>query len=135
MRTSSRHRHAAAGLVAGALALGLGACGGGPEPEAGAAGEADAVGQQLGGSVAQLAQCRDWNAGTEAQRVATIEDIRSHVNLEDTGVEASELSDAEAMEVFDNGCDEPAADGYRLHVMYARAAAFKPLRDIAAGTG
>ena len=76
--------------------------------------------------------------GTRAprqQRVATIEDIRSHVNREDAGVEASELSDAEAMEVFDNGCDEPAADGYRLHVMYARAAAFKPLRDIAAGTG
>jgi hypothetical protein len=37
------------------------------------------------------------------------------------------------MEVFDNGCDEASAQGYRLHVMYARAAAFKPLQDIAEG--
>jgi hypothetical protein len=122
-------------IVATALALSLGACGGGPEPSADASGDAKAVGQELGGSVAQLAQCRDWVEGTEAQRLATVEDIRSHVNLEDTGVEASELTDDEAIEVFDNGCDEPAAEGYRLHVMYARAAAFKPLRDIAEGNG
>lgn len=135
MRTSPRRSVAVAGIAAGALALGIAGCGGGPEPEAGAAGQDGPVGQPRGGSVAQLAQCRDWNGGTEAQRLATVEDIRSHVNLEDTGVEASELSDAEAIEVFDNGCDEPAADGYRLHVMYARAAAFKPLRDIAEGNG
>ena len=47
----------------------------------------------------------------------------------------SELSDSEAMEVFENGCDEPYAAGFRLHVLYARAAAFKPLREIAEGTG
>ncbi len=128
-------RLAVATIVATALALALGACGGSPEPSADASDGADAVGQELGGSVAQLAQCRDWVEGTEAQRLATVEDIRSHVNLEDTGVEASELTDDEAIEVFDNGCDEPAAEGYRLHVMYARAAAFKPLRDIAEGNG
>jgi hypothetical protein len=95
--------------------------------------EAGAVGQELGGSVAPLAQCRDWVEASDEEKLATIEDIRSQVNREDAGVTASELSDDEAMEVFDNGCDETYAAGYRLHVMYARAAAFKPLRDIAEG--
>ena len=98
-------------------------------------GEAEPVGQELGGSVAQLVQCRDWLGATDAQRVATIEDIRSQVNREDAGVTASALSDDEALEVFDNGCDQPYATGFRLHVLYARAAAFKPLREIAEGGG
>jgi hypothetical protein len=110
------------------VALGLPACG--DEGEDGA----EPVGQELGGSVAQLVQCRDWVGATDEQKVATVTDIRSQVNREDAGVSASELSDDEAIEVFDNGCDEPAAAGYRLHILYARAAAFKPLRDIAEGT-
>lgn len=91
------------------------------------------VGEELGGSVAQLAQCSDWVGATSEQKLATIEDIRSHVNQEDSGVTASELSDEEALEVLDNGCDRPSAGGYRLYVMYARAAAFKPLREVAEG--
>jgi hypothetical protein len=50
-------------------------------------------------------------------------------------VTASALTDEEAIGVFDNGCDEPYAAGFRLHALYARAAAFKPLREIAEGTG
>lgn len=84
--------------------------------------------------MAQLVQCRDWVGATDEQKLATVADIRSQVNREDAGVTASELSDDEAIEVFENGCDEPSAAGYRLHVMYARAAAFKPLREIAEGT-
>lgn len=93
------------------------------------------MGQELGGSVAALVQCRDWVEATEAQKLATVADIRSQVNREDAGVATSELSDQEAMDVFDNGCEEPYAAGFRLHVMYARAAAFKPLREIAEGEG
>lgn len=94
---------------------------------------AEPVGQELGGSVAQLAQCSDWVSATEDERLATIEDIRSQVNREDAGVTASALSDERALEVFDNGCAEPSAASFRLHVMYARAAAFEPLRKIAEG--
>ena len=40
---------------------------------------AQPVGDLVGGSAAPLAQCRDWNAGTEAEKRATIADIRSFV--------------------------------------------------------
>ena len=113
-----------------AVALALAGCGDSGESEG-----SDPVGQELGGSVAQLVQCRDWAEATEPQKLATIADIRSQVNREDAGVTTSVLADEEAMEVFDNGCDEPYAAGFRLHVMYARAAAFKPLREIAEGAG
>ncbi len=69
---------------------------------------AAAVGQELGGSVARSRSAATGSAATEAEKLATIEDIRSQVNREDAGVEASELTDDEAMEVFENGCDEPA---------------------------
>jgi len=108
----------------------LAACGG--ESSAGES-EAEPLGQELGGSVAQLAQCSDWVEGTQAEKLATIEDIRSQVNREDAGVTASSLSDERALEVFDNGCAQPYAGGYRLQVMYARAAAFEPLREVAEG--
>jgi hypothetical protein len=111
--------------------LAIGACG---DESDDAEDAAQPVGQELGGSVAQLVQCRDWVGASDDRKLATVADIRSQVNRQDAGVTASELSDDEAIEVFDNGCDEPSAAGYRLHVMYARAAAFKPLREIAEGT-
>jgi hypothetical protein len=114
-------------IVAAALALAASACGDGDEDGA------EPVGEELGGSVAQLVQCSDWAGATDDQRLATIEDIRSHVNQEDSGVAASELADGETMEVFDHGCANPAAGSFRLYVMYARAAAFKPLREVAEG--
>ncbi len=130
MKATRARSHAVVAAACIALAA-LGAAGCGADD--GEAGDAEAVGQELGGSVAQLAQCRDWVAASEEQKLATIEDIRSQVNREDAGVSSSALSDDEAMEVFENGCDETRALGYRLHVMYARAAAFKPLQDIAEG--
>lgn len=85
------------------------------------------VGDVLAGSVAPLAQCRDWNGGSEDSKLATIADIRSQINLEDSGVEAPPLSDDEAMQMFDSACSNDFADGFRLYVLYARAAAFAPL--------
>jgi hypothetical protein len=122
---SSRARLAAATIGA---ALALAACGDADEPE-----DAEPVGPELAGSVAPLAQCRDWVEASEEEKLATIADIRSQVNREDAGVTASELTDDEAMEVLDNGCADAFAAGFRLHVLYARAAAFKPLREIAEG--
>ena len=116
-------------IFAAAGAIALAGCGdsGSDGSDAGA----EPVGNELGGSVAPLAACSDWVDATEAEKLATIEDVRSQVNREDPGVTSSELTDDEAMEIFDNGCERPEAQGFRLYLLYARAASFKPLQDIA----
>jgi len=124
----SRRSTALARLPAAAvavLALALAGCGDGSEgPETP---EAEPLGQEVGGSVAQLAQCRDWNKGTEEEKLATIDDIRSQINLRGSAVDAPPLSDDEAMDVFNNACAESFAKGFRLYILYSRAAAFAPL--------
>jgi hypothetical protein len=85
---------------------------------------ADPVGEKLVGSVAQMAQCSDWTAGTRAQRVATIHDVRQQVNLKDSAVQTPELSDKAAYEVLDNTCGRDFAGSFRLYKLYARAASF-----------
>lgn len=87
-----------------------------------------ALGPQVGGSVAPLAQCSHWRGGAYARKLATIADIRGQVNRDDTGVKAPPLSDTEAMALFDNACAERYAGSFRLYVLYARAAGFAPLR-------
>ena len=77
--------------------------------------------------------CRLRQPNRSLRRSAAAPVASSEVNREDAGVESSLLTDDEAMEVFENGCDEVRALGFRLHVMYARAAAFKPLQEIAEG--
>lgn len=85
------------------------------------------LGEETAGSVAQLAQCRDWNRGTRADKLATIEDIRAQVNRSDSGFEAPPLSNAEAMDLFDNACAAAYAQGFRLYILYARGASAAPL--------
>ena len=85
------------------------------------------LGEETAGSVAQLAQCRDWARGNEAEKLATIADIRSQVNRPDSGFEAPPLSDAEAMELFNNSCAASYAQGFRLYILYARGASAAPL--------
>lgn len=107
-----------------AVALAVVACG---DPNGGGEPAAKGVGQEKAGSVAPLAHCRDWNSGTEAEQQATIEDIRSQINLEGGTVRAPPLSDEEAREVFDSACSNEFAGTFRLYVLYSRAAAFAPL--------
>jgi hypothetical protein len=121
-RSPAVRRFLAAGLAVAVLAAS--ACG--DSDEGGGTG-AEPLGHEAAGSVAPLAQCRDWNRGTEDEQLATIAEIRDQVNLESSGVEAPALSDEEAMEVFDNACAENFAKGFRLYVLYARAAGFAPL--------
>jgi hypothetical protein len=122
-------RSGAPPVLALVAALALGGCG----EEGKAAAGAEPVGQELGGSVAHLAQCSDWNGASRPEKLATIAEIRSQVNREDAGVTASELSDQRALETLDSGCSRVGSDSFRLHIMYARAAAFEPLRRIAEG--
>ncbi len=108
----------AAALAAAALALG--ACGADSET----AEKAEPVGDVLVGSVAPLAQCADWNAGSRAERLATIDDIREQVNLQDSAVKTPELSDKAAYRVLDTTCRKAFAKSFRLYKLYARAASF-----------
>ena len=106
--------------VLAVAALTATACGNDPEP----AEKAKPVGDVLVGSVAPLAQCADWRAGTRAERLATIDDIRKQVNLQDSAVKTPELSDKVAYRVLDATCRKPFAAGFRLYKLYARAASF-----------
>lgn len=119
-------RGVAAGLAG--LAAGLAAAGcGGDEGAATGTATATPLGPQLGGSVAPLAQCRHWAAGSRPRKLATIADIRSQVSRGDTGIKAPPLSDDEAMALFDRACAPSYARGFRLYVLYARSAGFAPL--------
>lgn len=131
---------AALALLAFTLAVPLAGCGDGGEAATGATATAARdrtvdisgtapVGEETAGSVAQLVQCRDWNRATHAQQLATIADVRSQINLKGTGVRGPALTDREATQVFDHACAPPYAQGYRLYLIYARAVAFKPLKD------
>jgi hypothetical protein len=88
---------------------------------------AQGVGDVRVGSVSYLAQCRDWVAGTEEQRLATIADIRAQINTGDPGVQNPTLTDEEASDVFDGACRHPYASGFRLYKLYFRASAYEPL--------
>jgi len=109
-------------LIAGALAgCGSDATGQDPEPQG--------VGDPVGGSVAALAQCRDWNAGTEEEKQATIADIRSSLTPQSSEESGTSLSDERAYELFESSCAVEWAQGFKLYKLYARAAAFAPLAE------
>jgi hypothetical protein len=118
---SGARRRAAALAIAAALVPA--ACGDDQEDEA------KPVGQALVGSVAPLAQCRDWNGGNRDERIATIHDIREQVNLKDSAVQTPELSDKQAYRVLDATCSKDFASSFRLYKLYARAATFAPFAE------
>jgi hypothetical protein len=109
-------------------ALALTACGEDPQAaEREARAKAKPLGEVLAGSVAPLAQCKDWVGGDRLRKLATIDDIRNQVSRRDTGVSSPALTDEEAMGLFDRACANRYARSFRLYVLYARAAGFAPL--------
>jgi len=88
----------------------------------------DPVGPMVAGSVAALVTCSDWKGANEDERRATIADIRKQLAPQDSGIKEPELTDAEAEEVFDNGCEIESSGGFRLYKLYAQAAGFVPLK-------
>jgi hypothetical protein len=136
----------AAALVVAVLPLALAGCGDEEASEARQAQEmpegpvdisgTDPLGQEIGGSVAPLAMCVDWNGGSEPERLATVEEIRRQLAAQDSGVTVPELSDDEAEEVFDNACEPSWAAGFRLYKLYSRAVGFVEVeRQIEDGQG
>ena len=91
--------------------------------------EATGVGQVRAGSVASLAQCSDWNTGTEEERRATIADIHAQLNQAGADGPTPDLPDTEAYDLFERACSNEYASGFRLYKVYARAAAFAPVGE------
>jgi hypothetical protein len=122
-------------LLAAVLAAGCGDEGDEPAaiPKAEKSGEVidisgtEPVGEVTAGSVASLAECRDWNEATPEQKLATIADVRGQLNPAGSGVEAPVLSDDEALRLFDSACAADYAGGFRLYKLYANAVGFIPL--------
>jgi hypothetical protein len=138
--TSRTARRARTAALAGAAALALlGGCGDDDDARAEAEPEdrgsqvidisgTEPVGEMLAGSVAPLVECRDWNGASADEQLATIADVRSQINLEDSGISAPALTDEEAQEMFDSSCEPAWAQGFRLYKLYARAAGFVELK-------
>jgi hypothetical protein len=114
----------AALAIASASAL-LAACGGEDEPADGLG--PPGVGAERAGSVAPLAQCRDWSEGTVDERMATIDDIREQLNQAGNLEPQPDLSNERAYELLDDACAQPYAAGFRLYKIYSRGAAFSSL--------
>ncbi|HEX3279338.1 MAG TPA: right-handed parallel beta-helix repeat-containing protein [Thermoleophilaceae bacterium] len=87
------------------------------------------VGEMLAGSVAPMATCADWNAGSDDRRLATIHDVRQQINLRDNVVRTAALSDDAAYRIFKDTCRHDYAAGFRLYKLYARASSFAAFDD------
>jgi hypothetical protein len=123
--SAGRDSRPALALVA-AAALILGGCGA-DDKAGGDRAAAKGVGLVVAGSTAQFANCRDWRRGTEAQRYATIADIRGQLTPQSSRIEESDLSDRSAYRIFQSSCATDGSDQLRLYKIYARAQAFAPL--------
>ena len=87
----------------------------------------EGVGDAIGGSVAPLAQCRDWRAGSTEERFATIEDIRGQLTPQTSANENSGLPDEEAYDLFQRVCAREYASAFRLYKVYVNRAGFEAL--------
>jgi len=123
------HNGLSAAVLALALCLIAAAVAGCGDSATGKQPSAKPVGDPVGGSVAALARCRDWNAGTEAEKQATIADIRSSLTPQSQEESGTSLSDEKAYEVFERSCVEDWAQSLQLYKLYANAAAFAPLNE------
>jgi hypothetical protein len=113
-----------AAVVALTVALALASCGSDSRSA-----DIKPVGEMLAGSVAPMATCSDWSAGTRDERLATIHDIRQQINLKDSAVQTPDLPDRAAYRIFRQTCRRSFAAGFRLYKLYARAASFAEFDD------
>lgn len=101
-------------------------CGGGAERPVAAV---QPVGDPRAGSVAQYADCGDWRAGSRAERLATIEQLRGQLTPQRSKTAASPLPDERAYEVLSEACAPAYAESLRLYKLYVRVQGFAPLTE------
>ena len=90
---------------------------------------AEPVGAEVGGSVVQGADCRDWRTGTVAQRRATVVELRRQLTPQGDPTPESALSDERAYEILEEACKPSWAGSLRLYKLYVRAQGFAPLSE------
>jgi hypothetical protein len=112
---------AAAGLIVAAIA----GCGGGPntQPQLN-------VGPNVGNPI-NLADCHDWNQADTAQRLGTLQQLKDFAGGPVVGNNASApagrgavLDDKKAYDLLTAACKQQFAAGFRLYLLYQRAASF-----------
>jgi ABC-type glycerol-3-phosphate transport system substrate-binding protein len=116
-----------AALLMAATACLAGCGGSSPEKPASEPVPIEGVGASIGGSVAPLAQCRDWVRGSVDERMATIEDIRGQLTPQTAQNEDSGFPDQEAYDLFQRVCAQKYAAAFRLYKVYTQRAGFEPL--------
>ncbi len=107
-------------IAVGAV-IAIAGCGGGDASEQEARQQRPQLAQPI-----NLADCRDWNAGTVEERLGTIEGIRKFLGapVPETGATRQDLDDEQAYELLEGWCGNEFARGFRLYKLYARAQAF-----------
>ncbi len=116
-------------FLAGTLCLGalLASCGGSGAQNQQAAGS---VGPRIAANL-RLADCQDWKREPAQDRLTTIHTLRSFFGQPiGAGEKGSPqragavLEDGQAYKLFQSYCSLPAARGFRLYLIYGRAAGF-----------
>lgn len=85
------------------------------------------VGDANTGSVVQVADCEDWNAGTREEQEATVVALRRQLTPTHSKDAASPLPDGKAFEILEKSCSVDYGASLRLYKLYARAQGFAPL--------
>jgi hypothetical protein len=100
-------------------------CGGGPDTQP----QLD-VGPNVGNPI-NLANCHDWNEADTAQRLGTLQQLKHFAGGPVVGNNASApagrgavLDDKKAYELLTNSCKQQFAAGFKLYLLYQRAASF-----------
>jgi hypothetical protein len=83
----------------------------------------------IDGVALQQARCRQWLAGTSAQRAAIVDVLHDVVGGPTPYGPARALSASDATALFDRRCAHPYARGWLLYELYTRAAAFSGAMD------
>jgi hypothetical protein len=104
------------------------ACCGGRGDSGGAEQQADETPQPTLPVPLRLAECSDWRKGSVDQRQGTVVQIREFAGGpvgSSQGIQKGrELDDSQAYLLLDRYCSKRFARGFRLYVLYVRAAAF-----------
>ena len=76
----------------------------------------------------RLAECSDWRKGTVEERRGTVVQIREFAGGQvgsSQGIQRGPvLNDGQAYRLLDGYCSKRYARGFRLYILYVRAAAF-----------
>ena len=121
-------RRAAALAAVAAVVVAAAGCGG-DDPAPPASGAAKPLGKMSAGASVQFADCGDWRAGSRAERMATIAQLRGHLTPQRSRNAASPLSDERAYEMFERAREPEFAESFRLYKLYVRAQGFAPLTE------